>query len=161
MKVLVIGSGAREHAIVWKCVQSDLVERVFCAPGNGGTGGMARNIAIAPTDVVRLVSFAKQMGGELLKNVGQVIPVQMELVVNAEHHGAAMLRAGQFATVQTRSIGDKDHLCGNEVTYYQPLTQLTHAIPAVALTDAYSGPGLGVSWDLHGKRSAFVGAFVR
>src|SRR5437660_460207 len=60
MKVLVIGSGAREHAIVWKCVQSDLVERVFCAPGNGGTGGMARNIAIAPTDVVRLVSFAKQ-----------------------------------------------------------------------------------------------------
>jgi len=108
-----------------------------------------------------LVSFAKQMGGELLKNVGQVIPVQMELVVNAEHHGAAMLRAGQFATVQTRSIGDKDHLCGNEVTYYPPLTQLTHAIPAVALTDAYSGPGLGVSWDLHGKRSAFVGAFVR
>lgn len=108
-----------------------------------------------------LVSFAKQMGGELLKNVGQVIPVQMELVVNAEHHGAAMLRAGQFATVQTRSIGDKDHLCGNEVTYYPPLTQLTHAIPAVALTDAYSGPGLGVSWDLRGKRSAFVGIFAR
>ena len=60
MKVLVVGSGAREHAIVWKCVQSDLVERVFCAPGNGGTGGMARNIPIAPTDVVRLVNFAKQ-----------------------------------------------------------------------------------------------------
>src|SRR5256884_7003252 len=51
-------------------------------------------------------------------------PVQMELVANAEHHGAAMLRAGRFATVQTRSIGDKDHLCGNEETYYPPLTQL-------------------------------------
>src|SRR5947209_12067847 len=46
MKVLVVGSGAREHSLVWKCVQSDLVERVYCAPGNGGTGGMARNIAI-------------------------------------------------------------------------------------------------------------------
>jgi phosphoribosylamine---glycine ligase len=60
MKVLVVGSGAREHALVWKCVQSDLVERVYCAPGNGGTGGMARNIPIAATDVVRLVDFAKR-----------------------------------------------------------------------------------------------------
>ena len=60
MKVLVIGSGAREHALVWKCVQSDLVERVFCAPGNGGTGGMARNEPIAATDVVKLVQFARR-----------------------------------------------------------------------------------------------------
>ncbi|HSS60425.1 MAG TPA: phosphoribosylamine--glycine ligase [Candidatus Limnocylindrales bacterium] len=60
MKVLVVGSGAREHALVWKCVQSDLVERVYCAPGNGGTGGMSRNIPIGPADVVRLVDFAKR-----------------------------------------------------------------------------------------------------
>ena len=60
MKVLVIGSGAREHALVWKCVQSDLVERVFCAPGNGGTGGMARNVPIPSTDVVQLVKFARK-----------------------------------------------------------------------------------------------------
>jgi len=90
-----------------------------------------------------------------------VIPTQMELIVNAEHHGAAMLRAGRFATVQTRSIGGQDHLCGNEVTFYPPLTELAHSMPAVALTDKYQGPGLGVSWDLHGKRSAFVGTFAR
>ena len=60
MKVLVVGSGAREHALVWKCVQSDLVERVYCAPGNGGTGGMARNVAIGAADVVRIVDFAKR-----------------------------------------------------------------------------------------------------
>src|SRR5579864_2374657 len=108
-----------------------------------------------------LVSFAGHMGGELLKNVEQVIPVQMELVVNAERHGAAMFRAGQFATVQTRSIGGQDHLCGNEVTFYPPLTDLAYSMPAVALTDTYNGPGLGVSWDFHGKRSAFVGTFAR
>lgn len=108
-----------------------------------------------------LVNFAKRMGGELLNNVEQVIPTQMELVVNAEHHGAAMLRAGRFATVQTRSIGGQDHLCGNEVTFYPPLTELAHSMPAVALTDTYNGPGLGISWDLHGKRSAFVGTFSR
>jgi phosphoribosylamine--glycine ligase len=60
VKVLVVGSGAREHALVWKCVQSELVERVYCAPGNGGTGGMARNVPIGPTDVVRIVDFAKR-----------------------------------------------------------------------------------------------------
>jgi phosphoribosylamine--glycine ligase len=60
VKVLVVGSGAREHALVWKCVQSELVERVYCAPGNGGTGGMARNVPIGPSDVVRIVDFAKR-----------------------------------------------------------------------------------------------------
>ena len=108
-----------------------------------------------------LLKFAKTMGGELLKNVEQVIPTQMELIVNAEHHGAAMFRAGRFATVQTRSIGGQDHLCGNEETFYPPLTELAHSMPAVALTDMYSGPGLGVSWNTHGKRSAFVGTFSR
>ena len=107
-----------------------------------------------------LVLFAKHMGGELLKNVVQVIPTQMELAVSAEQHGAAMLRAGKFATIQTRGIGGKDHLCGNEVTFYPPLTETAHSMPAVALTDSYSGPGLDVSWDLHGKRSAFVGTFA-
>ena len=60
MKVLVVGSGAREHALVWKCVQSNQVERVYCAPGNGGTGGMARNVPIGAADVVRLIAFAKR-----------------------------------------------------------------------------------------------------
>src|SRR5205823_13380705 len=66
MKVLVIGSGAREHVLAWKCVQSDLVERVYCAPGNGGTGGMARNIPIGAADVVRIVDFAKRERLELI-----------------------------------------------------------------------------------------------
>jgi hypothetical protein len=110
---------------------------------------------------VALASFAQHMGGELLKNVDRVIAAPVLLEVNHERHGSALLRAGQFATVQTRSLGDKDHLCGNEVTFYPPLTSVAHSMPAVAVTDKYEGPGLGVSWDLHGKRSAFVGTFVR
>jgi hypothetical protein len=108
-----------------------------------------------------LVSFAKQMGGELLRDANRVIAAPMELVVSREHHGTASFRAGRFATVRTRSIGDKDHLCGNEETFYPPLTELAHSMPAVALTDSYRGPGLDTSWDLHGKRSAFVGTFTR
>lgn len=108
-----------------------------------------------------LQEFAKHMGGELLNNIDRVITAPIELEVNHEQHGVGFLRAGRFATVQTRSLGDKDHLCGNEVTFYPPLTQLAHSMPAVAVTDEYTGPGLGVSWDLHGKRSAFVGSFAR
>jgi hypothetical protein len=114
-----------------------------------------------PQQSAALLSFAKQMGGELLQNVNQTIAVPMEMIVNHERHGVALLRAGQFATVQTRSLGDKDHVCGNEVTFYPPLTQVSHSMPAVAVTDAYRGPGLGESWDTHGKRSAFVGTFAR
>lgn len=108
-----------------------------------------------------LIAFAKHMGGELLQDAGRVISVPMELVISQEHHGAASFRAGNFAVVQTRGIGDKDHLCGNEVTFYPPLAEMAHSMPAVALTDSYRGPGLDTSWDLHGKRSAFVGTFAR
>jgi hypothetical protein len=108
-----------------------------------------------------LEDFAQQMGGKLLEHVDRVITAPVQLEVSQQRHGFALLRAGQFATVQTRSLGEKDHLCGNEVTYYPPLTQVAHSMPAVAVTDQYSGPGLGVSWDLHGKRSAFVGSFAR
>jgi hypothetical protein len=114
-----------------------------------------------PQQSAALINFVKHMGGELLNNVVQIMPVPMELAVSQEHHGSALFRAGQFATIQTRSLGEKDHVCGNEETYYPPLTQLAHSMPAVAVTDAYIGPGLGVSWDLHGKRSAFVGSFSR
>ncbi len=108
-----------------------------------------------------LIAFAHQMGGELVSHVAQVIAAPTELVVNPEKHGVAWLRAGRFATVQTRSLDETDHLCGNEVTFYPPLTQVAHSMPAVALTDAYRGPGLGVEWETHGRRSAFVGTFER
>jgi hypothetical protein len=108
-----------------------------------------------------LEDFARHMGGQLLNHVERVIAAPVQLEVSHERHGFALLRAGEFATVQTRSLGEHDHICGNEVTYYPPLTELAHSMPAVAVTDSYTGPGLGESWDVHGKRSAFVGTFVR
>lgn len=114
-----------------------------------------------PQQSAALVSFAHHMGGELLQNVDQTIATPMEMIVNRERHGVASFRAGRFATVQTRALGEHDHTCGNEVTFYPPLTQVSHSMPAVATTDAYQGPGLGESWDSHGRRSAFVGTFAR
>src|SRR6266540_4413666 len=60
MKILVIGSGGREHALAWKLRQSPHAERIFCAPGNAGTAEIAENVAIAATDFDALVRFAKE-----------------------------------------------------------------------------------------------------
>ncbi len=110
-----------------------------------------------------LVSFAQRMGGELLKNLVsvEVAPIEMKVEHEGVNHGRALLRAGDLASIETRSISDKDHLCGNEEIFYPPLADMSHSMPAVAEVDRYKGPGLGVSWTLHGKRSAFVGSFAR
>ncbi len=60
MKVLVVGGGGREHALVWKIVQSPLVDRVFCAPGNAGIARMAECVDIEDTDILHLRRFARQ-----------------------------------------------------------------------------------------------------
>lgn len=108
-----------------------------------------------------LINFAQEMGGELLRHVVKVMDVPISMQVLQEHHGSAAVHAGSFVTVETRPIGDKDHFCGNEVTFYPPLTPTTHAMPAVALTDEYQGQGLNDTWTLHDKRSAFVGTFEK
>jgi phosphoribosylamine--glycine ligase len=60
MRVLVIGSGGREHALAWKIKQSSRVERVFVAPGNAGTALDAENVDISATDIARLIKFARE-----------------------------------------------------------------------------------------------------
>lgn len=60
MRVLVVGSGAREHALAWKLSQSPRVTEVLVAPGNGGTARVARNVPLVDTDVAGLVSLARR-----------------------------------------------------------------------------------------------------
>jgi phosphoribosylamine--glycine ligase len=60
MKVLVVGKGGREHALVWKLAQSPRVERVFCAPGNAGTSEDSVNVPLEPSDFDALIRFAKK-----------------------------------------------------------------------------------------------------
>src|SRR5205814_3721459 len=60
MKILVIGGGGREHALVWKLRQSPHAERIFCAPGNAGTAEFGENIAIAAGNVAAVIRFAKE-----------------------------------------------------------------------------------------------------
>ena len=65
-KVLVVGGGGREHALAWKIAASPLVGEVLCAPGNAGTSGTARNVAVAADDVPGLVDLAVREGVDLV-----------------------------------------------------------------------------------------------
>jgi phosphoribosylamine--glycine ligase len=60
MKILVVGNGGREHALVWKLSQSSQVSKVFCAPGNAGTAQDGENVPIPVSDTGRLRRFAKE-----------------------------------------------------------------------------------------------------
>ena len=62
MKVLVVGSGGREHAVVKKLAENPEIERIYCAPGNGGIGVQATPVDIKATDVEGMVAFAKKEG---------------------------------------------------------------------------------------------------
>ncbi|MEW6208535.1 MAG: DUF1326 domain-containing protein [Acidobacteriota bacterium] len=110
-----------------------------------------------------LLGFAREMGGRLFENIirVEVAPIKVEISHAGEHYSNALVRAGEIASIETRAITPKDHMCGNEETFYPPLVSTHHAMPAVAETDEFQGRGLGVVWTIHGKRSAFVGSFSR
>lgn len=86
MKVLVIGKGGREHALVWKLAQSPRVERVYCAPGNAGTALEGVNVPLDINDFDRLVHFARKEGIGLTV-VGPEDPLARGIVDHFLKHG--------------------------------------------------------------------------
>lgn len=60
MKILVVGGGGREHAVIWKLRQNPRVEQVYCAPGNGGIGELAECVDIGATDIAAMADFAER-----------------------------------------------------------------------------------------------------
>ncbi|HHF43314.1 MAG TPA: phosphoribosylamine--glycine ligase, partial [Candidatus Aminicenantes bacterium] len=86
MKVLVVGSGGREHALAWKIARSEKVKKVYCAPGNGGTASLATNIALDPADIKGLVNFAEKEKIDLTV-VGPELPLTLGLVDAFEEKG--------------------------------------------------------------------------
>ena len=74
MKVLVIGSGGREHALVWKLKQSSRVEKIWCAPGNGGIEAEAECLPTEPADVPGLVALAERLSPDLTV-IGPELPL--------------------------------------------------------------------------------------
>ncbi len=96
MKILVIGSGGREHALVWKLKQSPLVKEIFCASGNAGIAKLAQCISIDPSDIRGLLKFALENGIDLTV-VGPEGPLVAGIVDEFQKHGLKIFGPAQTA----------------------------------------------------------------
>ncbi len=129
MKVLVIGSGGREHSIVQKLLQSDQVSDIYVAPGNGGIATQATCVAIQQDDIAGLIRFAKQEQMEWTI-VGPEIPLNAGVVDAFNKEGLNIFGPSQAAALLE---GSKDFAKGFMKKYeiptaaYQTFTEIEAA----------------------------------
>lgn len=86
MKILIIGSGGREHALAWKISQSSRLEKLYCAPGNAGTMSIAENVPLGASDIQGLSDFASNEKIDLTV-VGPELPLILGIVDEFEKKG--------------------------------------------------------------------------
>lgn len=139
MKVLVVGSGGREHALVWKIAQSPLVNQIFCAPGNPGIGTIAQNVDIKVDDLPGLLGFAKREEIDLTV-VGPEIPLSKGLVDLFEEYGLKVFGPRKNAAfIEASKAFSKDLMKKYNVptAAYEVFTEID---PAVAFIDKLGVP---------------------
>src|ERR1700685_4771453 len=104
MKILVIGSGGREHAIVWKLRESAAVEKIWCAPGNGGISKDAECVPLDLKDVKAAADLAGELGADLTI-VGPELPLALGIADEFAKRGIAVLGASQQgAQLEARKV---------------------------------------------------------
>src|SRR5271156_709950 len=124
MKILVVGGGGREHALVWKLRQSPRVEKMWCVPGNGGISAEAECIAVDPGDVPKLVALANELKPDLTI-VGPELPLVNGIADAFNHRGWPIVAPSQQAS----------HLEGSKIFAKEFLQR--HNIPTARRYGAY------------------------
>ncbi|MCP3944752.1 MAG: phosphoribosylamine--glycine ligase [Desulfobacteraceae bacterium] len=110
MRILVIGSGGREHTLVWKISQSTMVDKIYCAPGNAGTHELAQNVPIDAENIDALVAFAKENQIDLTV-VGPEGPLVKGIVDIFENQGLAIFGPSKAAAqLEGSKIFSKKHM---------------------------------------------------
>jgi len=128
MKILVIGGGGREHALVWKLKQSARVEKIWCAPGNGGIAAEAECVPVDPGNVSALVALAEKSGPNLTI-VGPELPLVNGVVdAFAQRKWPIVGPSQEAAQLEGSKIFSKEFL-------------QRHNIPTAEMYGAYDSPG--------------------
>lgn len=153
MKVLVIGSGGREHALVWKLSQSKRVTRIYAAPGNPGMKELAEIVDIKPTDIIDLADFAKEEGINLTV-VGPEQPLALGIVDEFNSQNLRIFGPNQKAAlIESSKSFAKEFMKKNNIptsdfsVFNSTLDAIAHldkaAYPLVVKADGLAG-GKGV-----------------
>jgi len=173
MRVLVVGGGGREHALVHSFAQSKLAERIFCAPGNAGTAALADNVPIGAEDLPALLEFASREQVDLTV-IGPEAPLVAGLSDLFEEHGlrvfgptqaAAQLEGSKvFAKEVMRAGGVATGLFSRHEDLESALRQLDRqeAYPLVVKADGLAaGKGVMICADHAEAREAVESCFVQ
>ena len=128
MKVLVIGGGGREHALVWKLRESPLVENIWCVPGNGGIAGEAECLSADVADPAGLAALAVRLGADLTV-VGPEQPLVNGVVDEFAKKKRAIVGPNKIAA----------QLEGSKIFTKQFLQR--HRIPTAEMYGAFDSPG--------------------
>lgn len=139
MKVLVIGGGGREHALVWKIAQSPLVGKVYCAPGNPGIGLIAENVPLAVDDLDGLAAFATEQAIDLTV-VGPELPLSLGIVDRFEEKGLLIFGARRNAAIIEASKAFSKDLMNKYQVPTAAYDVFTEVEPAVAFIDRVGVP---------------------
>ena len=126
MKVAVIGSGGREHALCVKLSTSPLCDKLYCIPGNGGTEKIAQNVAIDVLDIDGLVNFAKEEKIDLTI-VGPEAPLALGIVDQFEKEGLTIFGPNQkSAQLESSKSFSKDFMEKYQIPAHRPSSFTTH-----------------------------------
>ena len=172
MKVLVVGSGGREHALCWTIAASPLCDALYCAPGNAGIARDAQCVPIGPEDIPALVGFSKQRAIDLVV-VGPEGPLAAGLVDRLREHGIRAFGPTADASVLESSKAFTKDFCARHGiptarsrTFTDPEAALAHlrerGLPAVVKADGLAaGKGVTVATDTAMAEAAVRAAMER
>jgi phosphoribosylamine--glycine ligase len=171
LRILVVGSGGREHALVWKLAQSPRAGRIFCAPGNAGIQQQAECVPIPATDLAALADFAEQQKVDLAL-VGPEAPLAAGIVDEFKKRGLRVFGPDRgSALLESSKIWCKQLLTrhGIPTGYFVPLENAEEALfyvevqepPIVVKADGLAaGKGVTVAQTVEQAKAAIRSAMV-
>jgi phosphoribosylamine--glycine ligase len=171
MKILVVGSGGREHALCWAIAASPLCEKLWCAPGNAGVAQEAECVAIAADDIDALVGFAEREAVDLVV-VGPEQPLVMGLVDRLQEKGIRAFGPRAAAAELEGSKGFMKDICAKydiPTAAYGRFTNIDeakafireHGVPIVVKADGLAaGKGVTVAQTIDEALNAAEDALV-
>ncbi len=157
MRVLVVGGGGREHALVWAIAASPLVDALFCAPGNAGIAEEAECVPIRATDIAGLVAFCRRERIDFVV-VGPEAPLVLGLVDALEAEGIAAFGPSRAAAALEGSKGFMKDLCAREGIPTAAYRRFTDAAAAKAYIAARGAPIVVKADGLAGGKGVTVAA---